>query len=136
LILLDTSLLLTLGYREPLAASARDAINAAGQRQELWVSAISAWELGLLATRTGRTGPQLGDARDFLDRLVGTMRLQMIPLTHSVAFDAAYLPEPFHRDPSDRMLIATARAHDFTLATKDRAILAYAALGHVRAIRA
>ena len=48
--------------------------------------------------------------------------------------DVGELPDLAHRDPADRMLIATARAHDLTLITRDRAILAYAALGHVRAI--
>lgn len=136
MILLDTSLLLLLGYREPIAAATNEAIHAAGRREQLWVSAISAWELGLLATRTGRTGPRIGDARNFFDHIVETMRLQMTPLTYRLALDAAYLPEPCHRDPSDRMLIATARALDLEIVTKDRAILAYAALGHVRALRA
>ena len=48
--------------------------------------------------------------------------------------DVNELPELTHRDPTDRMLIATARAHDLTLITRDRAILAYAAAGHVRAV--
>lgn len=48
--------------------------------------------------------------------------------------DVGELPDLTHRDPADRMLIATARAHDLTLITRDRAILHYAAAGHVRAI--
>ncbi len=136
MILLDTSLVLMLGLDGPIAPATREIITAAGQREQLWVSAVSAWELGLLATRTGRTGPRMGDARHFFDAVVTTLRLRLLPLTHRLALDAAYLPEPCHRDPSDRMLIATARSHALTLATKDRAILAYAALGHVKALRA
>jgi PIN domain nuclease of toxin-antitoxin system len=48
--------------------------------------------------------------------------------------DVGELPDLAHRDPTDRMLIATARAHDLILVTRDRAILAYAAAGHVRAV--
>ena len=45
---------------------------------------------------------------------------------------AAYeLPEPFHRDPADRIIVAETRALDATLLTSDRKIIAYAAAGHV-----
>ena len=48
--------------------------------------------------------------------------------------DVGDLPDLAHRDPADRMLIATARRRDLILITRDRAILDYAAAGHVRAI--
>ena len=95
---------------------------------------MTAWELGLLATRTGQTGPRLGDARIIFDTVVTRARLQVVPLSAVIALHAAYLPKPFHRDPSDRMIVATARLAELSLATNDRKILDYAALGHVRAI--
>jgi PIN domain nuclease of toxin-antitoxin system len=51
-----------------------------------------------------------------------------------VALSAAYLPGDFHRDPADRLLIATARELDVPLVTRDRRILDYAGQGHVDAI--
>lgn len=36
-----------------------------------------------------------------------------------------YLPGDFHRDPADRIIVATARLHDIVLITKDRRMLAY-----------
>ena len=51
----------------------------------------------------------------------------------AVALSASYLGN-FHRDPADRLLIATARELRVPLVTRDRRILDYAAQGHVDAI--
>ena len=48
-----------------------------------------------------------------------------------MSVDSSFLPTPLHNDPADRILIATAREHDLTIITRDRAILAYGAAGHV-----
>jgi len=44
------------------------------------------------------------------------------------------LPQLIHKDPIDRILIATARENDLTIITRDRAILSYGAAGHVRTL--
>jgi PIN domain nuclease of toxin-antitoxin system len=62
--------------------------------------------------------------------------LSIEPLLPQVAVEACYLPDPFHRDPADRLLIATARVAHATLMTRDRRILDYAARGHPTAITA
>ncbi len=41
------------------------------------------------------------------------------------------LPAAFHADPTDRLLIATARIGGFTLVTRDQKILDYGKAGHV-----
>jgi len=46
------------------------------------------------------------------------------------------LPADFHGDPADRIIVATARAHGYTLVSGDDAILAYAKTGNLRAIAA
>ena len=135
MILLDTSIFLYIAQDRPVRPDARAAIEEAAALNRLWVSSVTAWELGLLATRTGQTGPRLGDARVIFDTVVTRARLQVIPLSSAAALDAAYLPEPFHRDPSDRMLVATARLAELAIATNDRKILDYAKLGHVRTIK-
>lgn len=52
---------------------------------------------------------------------------------HEVAAESYQLPEPFHKDPADRMLVATARLQGCTLLTADRLILDYP---HVRSVDA
>jgi predicted nucleic acid-binding protein len=60
--------------------------------------------------------------------------LRLAPITPEVAVESTRLPEPFHHDPVDRLLTATARVDGLTLMTRDRRILDYAAQGHVRAL--
>jgi PIN domain nuclease of toxin-antitoxin system len=59
-----------------------------------------------------------------------------LALSVPAAQEASQLPEPFHRDPADRLLVAQARVDDLLIVTTDRKILAYADAGHVRALAA
>jgi len=47
------------------------------------------------------------------------------PFTHSAAIDSYQLPAEFHKDPADRMLVATARELGCFLVTADDLILRY-----------
>lgn len=58
--------------------------------------------------------------------------VRSVDITPRIAIESASLPEPFHADPADRMLVATARLNGLTLLTADRRILDYAVTGHVR----
>jgi PIN domain nuclease of toxin-antitoxin system len=62
--------------------------------------------------------------------------LSIEPLLPQIAVETCSLPEAFHRDPVDRMIVATARVANATLMTRDRQILDYAARGHLTAIAA
>ena len=55
-------------------------------------------------------------------------------LTPAILIDSSFLPGDFHNDPADRIIVATARALDFVVVTRDRAILDYAKQGYVRAL--
>lgn len=57
------------------------------------------------------------------------LQLHHVSVEYPVAIEAYALPDPFHRDPVDRILVATARLHQATLLTADERILAYP---HVR----
>jgi len=133
-VLLDTHVLIWIVEGGALLSSATDAIDAAAQKRELIVSAASAWEVGNLASRPQLSKLLGNDARTWFWKAVRQTHAQVKAIEADVLLDMANLPEPLHRDPADRMLIATARAYDLTLVTRDRAILDYAAQGHVRAI--
>ena len=60
--------------------------------------------------------------------------IQVAELSIEVMIASNELPEQFHNDPADRLLVATARKAGLHIVTSDRAILAYAERGHVRAI--
>lgn len=46
----------------------------------------------------------------------------ILPLDADVVIALDSLPATFHGDPADRLIVATARAHDLPLATHDSAI--------------
>jgi PIN domain nuclease of toxin-antitoxin system len=117
-----------------LAANRRDLINRAAATGRLGIAAISLWETALLASR-GRVvlGQPLGQ---WITAAVSAPGLSIEPLLPQVAVEASALPDAFHRDPADRLIVATARVANATLMTRDRRILDYAARGHLTAIAA
>lgn len=131
-LLLDTHVLIWLVQGSRLKADAVRQVDKAAQRRDVRVSVVSAWEVGLLA---GRRGVDFGpDPKAWFARAVQQPGVRVLGLTAEVAIDASLLPRPFHPDPADRLLVATARHHDLTLVTRDRRILAYAEAGHLRAM--
>lgn len=56
------------------------------------------------------------------------------PLTPEIAVDSTRLPDEFHSDPADRILVATARYLNAPLVTADSAILAYGEKKHLRTV--
>jgi PIN domain nuclease of toxin-antitoxin system len=53
------------------------------------------------------------------------MEWTCLPVTLDIIEEAYSLPEPFHTDPADRILVATARLNHCTLVTADRKLLDY-----------
>ena len=137
MILLDTNVLIALMANRALRPMAAAAIRAATPTGDVLVSATTAWEIGLLATRTGRSSRMfVPDGRAWFAAVIGLPGIRVLPFDAVMALDAAYLPGNFHRDPSDRWLVSSARVAGIPLLTMDRAILDYAKAGHVEAIHA
>ena len=132
-LLLDTCAAIWIAQGAYLEPDALAAIDEAGEeRRPIRLSLITAWELGLLA-KSGRAAMALSPSaifRAFL-QLPGIVQQD---LTADILIDSSLLPTPIHGDPADRIIIATARALDLTIVTRDRLILDYAAHGHVRAL--
>jgi len=132
-VLLDTCAMIWMAQDEPVAPEARKELvrvrKAAGT---IAVSAMSAWEIGMLISR-GRL-PTTKTALNWFGDFVTNGRVSVEAATPEILIASSYLPIPIHNDPTDRILIATAREHDLTIITRDRAILAYGAAGHVRTL--
>jgi PIN domain nuclease of toxin-antitoxin system len=58
----------------------------------------------------------------WLRRATAPDMLTVLPLDAEAVIAVDDLPDTFHGDPADRMIVATARAHDLPLATHDEAI--------------
>jgi PIN domain nuclease of toxin-antitoxin system len=122
------------GARERFARRIEPIVEAAADRGEVLVSAISVWEIALLEARGRLELSQ--DIRAWVARALALPGIRLKALSPAVAIDSTRLPGTPHRDPADRMLIATARLTGATLITCDTQVLAYAKAGHVRAFDA
>ena len=130
-LLLDTHywIWLQFGIRDHLTAPILKAIDQAAASGSLLLSVISVWELGLLESK-GRL--QLyAPCEQWVRDALAIPGLSLAPLTPEIALASSRLPEPFHGDPADRIIVATARALGARLVTRDRKILAYSRRRHV-----
>ncbi len=93
------------------------------------ISAITVWELALLAA-AGKIKSKV-PLDLWLTDLVSHPLVEVLPITPEIAAAGAQLGSGFHNDPADRIIVATARCHDLTLATSDERILDW---GGVRVI--
>ncbi len=60
--------------------------------------------------------------------------VNLAPMDIDLLVQSSFLPGDFHKDPADRIIVATARALGVPVVTRDRLILGYAEQGHVLAI--
>jgi PIN domain nuclease of toxin-antitoxin system len=103
---------------EQLGARDRDRLDAlAASGTPPALSAISLWEAQMLV-RKGRLGLTLPLAR-WLPLAAAPETVQVLPLDTAVVLALDELPDRFHGDPADRLIVATARAHGLPLATRD-----------------
>ena len=130
--LLDTCAVLWLVEGAPLSRDANVALSRGRKKRSLFVSSMSAWEIGILISK-GRL-PTTKDAVSWFQDAVDMIGAQTADVSLQALVVSSFLPRPVHNDPADRILIATARENDLTIITRDRAILSYGAAGHVRTL--
>jgi PIN domain nuclease of toxin-antitoxin system len=119
-LLLDTHTVLWMTEDLPsLGKAARRSCDAALADGELAIPAIVVFELGWILKLGRIAGP--ANLRDWRNRLV-SLGAREIGLSTEIAMSAVEL-EDMHGDPFDRIIVATALAHNATLLTADRAIL-------------
>jgi len=120
--LLDTHILLWwLGENSRLSPEQRRVLEKADEENPLLVSDITLWEIATLAS-LGRIKLHL-PLREWLEQAAAPPLVRLLPITPAVAAEVAALPDSFHRDPADRILVATARVLGSTLITRDRQII-------------
>src|SRR5687768_4419986 len=118
------------GVESELSAATIAAIEEAGGRAELVISAISIWELGMLEAKGRITLSRSID--EWVRAALTAPGLRLADLTPEISLESTRLPRSSHGDPADRMIVATARVLGGTLVTCDDRILSYGAAGHLR----
>lgn len=109
----------------------------AGQEDGIYVSPVSAWEIGLLARPRGERPPRMTfepSPERWFEMLLAKPIVREAPLTASIAISSSFLPGSLHDDPADRLLIATARTLNMPFVTRDQRILDYGAANHMKVI--
>ena len=87
------------------------------------IASISIWEFAMMVAR--RRIEIKMTPEQWLDYAIHKTGLRVFDLTPKVAVESCELPGDFHRDPADRIIVATARINGATLVTKDKKILGY-----------
>jgi PIN domain nuclease of toxin-antitoxin system len=132
-LLLDTCATIWITKEEQISDQALAAIARAHENGEsIFVSPISAWEVGLLVAR-GRMNLAMSPQRWFL-RLLQAPGLQLADMPPEILIASSFLPGAPPNDPADRILAATAREYGYTLVTRDRPLLDYAQRGQISAL--
>jgi len=131
-LLLDTCAAIWIAEDGGLSQFAIDEINdAQAMTQPIYISPISAWEIGMLLSRGRLSSP--------LDPLVWFGRLleqgiSLAELAPDVLIASSFLPGDPPLDPADRIIIATAREAGFRIMTRDKEIVEYAENGHANVV--
>jgi len=125
--LLDTHALIWLYDPAPMSVEALVSIDITSHSGSLYISPISAWELGAASRKKN---PALRPAlrglapEEWFTEAVNALGVQAAPISQQIGLEACMLPTLYgHADPGDCFLIATAHVLKLTLITRDRRIL-------------
>lgn len=135
LLLLDTHVVLWATLNEAhLGPQTTKSINLASREDRLAISAITPWEIGLLASK--RRINLHKDVLDWIREALAKPGVHLVALEPEIAVASTRLPFEMHADPADRILVATARHLGATLVTADQALLEFAKQGQFLGINA
>lgn len=120
--LLDTHILIYwLGEDERLSAQQKEILERASPENPLWVSDITLWEIATLYNLKRLSLPL--PLRDWLEAATAPPLIQRVGISPAIAAAVAALPPSFHRDPADRIIIASAQLLGATLLTHDARLI-------------
>jgi PIN domain nuclease of toxin-antitoxin system len=124
MIILDTHVLVWfISSPDNLSLKAKNAIEKEIEKNQLLVSSISVWEIYMLVKkkRLKFTVP----VSKWMEKVESLSFINFIPVDNQIAAKSVILPKPFHQDPADRIIVATAIIEEATLITGDKRILDY-----------
>jgi PIN domain nuclease of toxin-antitoxin system len=102
------------------------------RREPVYLSPITAWELGLLFSH-GRLRSSVSPA-EYWRRMAALPGVTLAEMPPEVMLQSSFLPGGILRDPADCIIAATAREYGMTVMTRDRLLLSFAEEGYLNAI--
>ena len=124
MILLDTHIWVWWTHGVDRLSDAQKRIVEANEIDTIGVSAISCWEIAKLVER-GRLDLDC-DLDEWFAKAMSYDGVRLLELTPQIAALSTRLPQPFHNDPADQVIVATAMIHRCRLVTSDQKLIAYA----------
>ena len=119
--LLDTHVFLWWITGDARLSRAQKRVLARAAASPLYLCEISLWETAMLVS-LGRFEVDL-PLRDWLEKAAAPPLVERVGISPAIAAEVAALPDTFHRDPADRILVAAARLLGATLLTQDARII-------------
>lgn len=130
MIVLDTHVLIWwVSDRTQLSKKAYGAIKKEGANGEILISAISTWEIATLVSKNRLVLSM--EVSSWISTVATIERVRFVPVDNDIAIKSTELDGEFHKDPADRIIVATARKFAVPLVTSDERIRAYA---HVKTV--
>lgn len=124
MIVLDTHTLVWWVTGDPtLSKKAKSVIEREQDGGEIVVSAISAWEITILVEKARLVLSM--DVGSWLATVTEIEGVKFLPVDVEIASKSVLLSGEFHKDPADRMIVATARKLAVPVVTKDEKIRSY-----------
>ena len=119
--LLDTHVLLHYSGQSPkLDKQHEQIIMAATADNPLYLSDISLWEIATLCSLKRISIPNLDV---WLEQVTSAPLITRVRISTKIAAEVANLPDSFHCDPADRLIVATAKILNATIVTQDEKII-------------
>jgi len=81
------------------------------------------WEFAMMVS-TGKVEIRI-PAELWLDQAIKQTGLEVFDLNPKITAESCNLPGEFHKDPADRIIVATARINELTIVTKDKKMIRY-----------
>lgn len=129
---LDTHVLLWYTEGMKLTQNQINLIEKAREKGCLYISAISIWEITMLASKN-----KIAFAislNEWIDKILSTPGLNLIDLSIPILVQSCELLHYPHKDPADRLIISSSRHINSYLMTFDQKIIDYAAEGYLKIV--
>jgi len=107
-------------------------INKGVKNHSIKIPAISLWEVSMLSLKSRIVLSE--NTLEWLKTALGAPGISIQPITPEIAYESTMLPDNFHGDPADRLIVATTRILNATLLTLDKKILEYSKKGYIKTV--
>jgi PIN domain nuclease of toxin-antitoxin system len=123
MIILDTHIFVWLNQNDPRLTNNHRQVITKEREHGLGISTISLIEIARLVSAERIILPL--HIEEWFEIALAQPGIILISITPRIAVEAQSLPGDFHKDPADRIIVATARLLNVPIVTIDRKILNY-----------